>query len=119
MKKLNHHPEITYLAVPYTHADPKIRHYRFERVNKVAAKLMKEGHIIFSPISHSHPIAMEGETSTDWSYWVNFDAAFLKCSKKLIVLKLEGWEESVGVAGELKIAKELGIPIEFLSDEEI
>jgi hypothetical protein len=119
MKKLNHTPEITYLAVPYTHADPKIRHRRFERVNKVAAKLMKEGHIIFSPISHSHPIEIEDKTLTGANFWINFDAAFLKCSKKLIVLKLEGWEESVGVAGELKIAKELGIPIEFLSDEEI
>ena len=119
MKKLNHTPEITYLAVPYTHADPKIRHHRFERVNKMAARLMSQGQIIFSPISHSHPIAIEGKANTDWSYWVNFDTAFLKCSKKLIVLKLEGWETSTSVTCEIKIAKELGIPIEFLNDEEI
>lgn len=119
MKKLTHAPEITYLAVPYSHPDSKVKEDRFIKVNKVAARLMAQNHIIFSPISHSHPIAIEGKTNTDWSYWVNFDTAFLKCSKKLIVLKLEGWETSVGVAGELKIAKELGIPIEFIEEDQL
>ena len=51
--------ELVYLAVPYTHEDPEIREKRFKAVSKVAGKLLNEGEMIFSPISHCHPIALE------------------------------------------------------------
>jgi hypothetical protein len=108
--------EITYLAVPYTHKNPKIIEKRFIIVNKIAAILMNEGYHIFSPISHSHPIALAGKLPTQWEYWGQYDRAFLKCSKNLIVLKLDGWKKSTGVQAEIKIAKEYGIPIKYITE---
>ena len=32
----------------------------------------------------------------------------------LMVLMLDGWVESVGVQAEIKIAKELGIPVQYI-----
>lgn len=110
--------ELIYLATPYSHPDPEVMKQRFHSVNKVAAKLMKEGLHIFSPISHSHPIAIENDLPTNWEYWESYDRAFLKASRKLIVLKLDGWENSVGVTAEIKIAKELGIEIEYIENTE-
>jgi hypothetical protein len=108
--------KIVYLAVPYSHEDEKIREERFLKVNKVAARLLKEGLTVFSPISHSHPIAMAENLPTDFDFWVQFDTAFLSHSKKLIVLMLDGWKESKGVIGEIKIAQELNIPIEYINE---
>ena len=108
---------LVYLAVPYSHPDPVIREWRFNEVNKLAAKLMKEGIIIFSPISHCHSIAIGYTLSTDWKFWKNYDIAYLSCSKKLLVYKLDGWETSIGVTSEIKIANELGIPIEYIEYE--
>ena len=105
---------LIYLAVPYSHPDIKIREHRFKQVNKVAAKLMADGHHIYSPISHTHPIALAGKLPTTWEYWKEYDYAFLKHSKKLLVLKLDGWETSAGVKGEIEIANELNIPVEYL-----
>ena len=106
--------KLTYLACPYSHADPATKEARFEAANKASAKLMKDGHLVFSPISHTHPIALAGELSGDWHFWKDYDTAFIEASKELIVLKEDGWQESVGVQAEIKIAEELSIPVTYL-----
>ena len=46
-----------YLACPYTHPDEVTRNTRVEFASIIAAKLMCEGHVVFSPITHGHHIA--------------------------------------------------------------
>ena len=108
---------LVYLAVPYSHPDPKMKEWRFAEANKMAAKLMKTGIIVFSPISHCHSIAKHNALPTNWEFWKHFDSAYLSCANKLFVLMLDGWETSVGVTEEIKIANELGIPIEYIEYE--
>jgi len=103
-----------YLAVPYTHKDPHIQYDRFVRVNRVAASLMQKGSLVFSPISHGHSIATAGELPGDWQYWESHCRTMLRICKKVIVLMLDGWEESTGVKNEIRIAKEMGIPVEYM-----
>jgi len=105
--------EIEYLAIPYSHEDVLVRKYRFEVANKIAAALISEGRIIFSPISHCYPLTDYGLPGS-WEYWQKYSYEFLKNAKKLIVIKLEGWEESTGVKGEIKIAKKIGLVIEYI-----
>jgi len=108
---------LVYLATPYTHPDKEVQQARFEAVNKAASKLMLKGLKIFSPISHTHPIAAAGEMPTGWEFWRDFDFAYLSHCYKIIVLKLEGWEQSVGVTAEIAMAKELGLEIEYMEPE--
>lgn len=106
---------LVYLACPYSHPDRAVRVTRFEAVNKAASKLMSQGLKIFSPISHTHPIAEAGDLPLGWDYWHEYDHAFLSASNKLIVLMLDGWKESTGVNGEIQIAEQLGIEIEYMN----
>lgn len=106
--------EIIYLALPYNHEDPKVRKERFLAANRAASKLIQEGNHVFSPISHSHPIAEEGDLPRGWDYWQDYDRLMLSVCTKLVVLKLDGWEQSVGVAGEISIAEEMGLPIVYI-----
>jgi len=108
---------LVYLACPYSHPDRSVRVARFQAVNKVAARLMGEGQFIFSPISHTHPIAEAGDLPLSWEYWATYDRAILSECHKLIVLKLEGWKESAGIKGEVQIATELGLQIEYLDGQ--
>lgn len=108
---------LVYLATPYSHKDPAVRTERFNMVNKVAGALMQQGLIIFSPISHTHPVAVKCGLPKDWQYWEKFDRAYLSCSNKLLVLCLDGWLESNGVQAEIKIAREMGIPVEYIHIE--
>jgi hypothetical protein len=105
---------LIYLATPYSHTDFDVMLQRFNTVNAVSAKLMVEGHHIFSPISHTHPIAMAGQLPTGWDYWEQYDRAILSICKELWVLKQEGWQDSKGVQGEIAIALELELPIKYL-----
>ena len=107
--------QLVYLACPYSHTDRSVRVARFEAVNKVAAALMREGLKVFSPISHTHPIAEAGELPLGWDYWHEYDKAFLSASYKMVVLMLDGWRESAGVNGEIEIARLMGIDVEYLA----
>jgi len=105
---------LVYLATPYSDPNPEVRERRFRGVNKVAARLMADGMHIYSPISHCHPIALEGDLPGDWQYWQGYCRATLYACSKVIVLRQTGWESSVGVAAEVKIAEEMGLPVEFI-----
>ena len=91
-----------------------MRASRFLEVNRVAAHLMARGLKVFSPISHTHPIAMAGELPLGWEFWRDFDFAYLTHCYRIIVLKVDGWRESVGVQAEIKMAEELGLEIEYM-----
>ena len=108
--------ELIYLACPYSHADRYVRRARHMLVNKVAAKLMSEGLFIFSPISHTPPIeeVSNGKLPIGRDFWEKFDRQYLGVVKKIIVLRLPGWETSTGVQAEIKIGAELGIPVEYM-----
>lgn len=107
---------LVYLAAPYSHPDESVRESRFLIINAEASHLMRDrGLRIFSPISHSHSIAVAGGLPGDWDFWESFDRAILNVCFKMIVLTLPGWQESKGVTAEIALAKEMGIPIEYLA----
>jgi len=76
--------------------------------------MMRRGEHVFSPISHTHPIALAGDLPKDWEFWQAYDRAMLRACGKLAVLMQDGWQESVGVQAEIAIARELGLPVEFI-----
>ncbi len=77
---------------------------------------MREGHIVFCPIAHSHPLVEHG-LPTGWAFWERWDQAFLERCDAVVVLMLDGWESSVGVQAEIRIGTELGKPISYRAPE--
>lgn len=110
---ISNYRSFAYLGAPYSHDDFAVREMRFQQISVAAAHLMNQGEIVFSPISHSHPLAVYGTLPTDWGFWQRFDRLFLGLCEKLIVLKLPGWETSAGLLRETFIASELGKPIVY------
>ena len=51
----NGRQRIIYLAGPYTHGDPQIREQRYNIITSVAADLISQGYIVFSPLTMTHP----------------------------------------------------------------
>jgi len=109
-----------YLGCPYTGTEQE-RKDRFNIVNIVAAKLMSNGHIVFSPISHGHCIALAGENikislPTDWQYWEQSCKSFIDWCDVVHILTLKGWVKSVGVQAEIKYAESIGKKIEYINN---
>lgn len=100
-----------YLASPYSDPDSAVMEQRFDAVCRKAGELMKAGEVIYSPIAHTHPIAVRTGLPRDWEFWQRFDREMLRCASEVRILKLPGWETSNGVCAERTIAHELGIPV--------
>jgi len=108
---------LVYLATPYSHPDKAVRKGRYNLVTQIAAHYSKLGHIIFSPITHSHPMTTYLNMPTTWEFWKRFDFAFLKHCHTIMVVTIDGWETSVGVQAEIAFAKENNIDIIFVDPD--
>ena len=97
-----------YLACPYSHNNPEVELTRFRAANKVAADIMCQGHVVFSPISHSHSIHIQCSLPGNWEFWLKQDTAFIEWCDEVWVMKLDGWTTSKGIKKECEIARELG-----------
>ena len=108
-----------YLAGPYSSHDISVKQRRFDLLNIMAAKLMKEGHLVFSPISHTHPIALAGDLPGGWEFWEAYDRTFIDWADEIHVLKLPGWSTSTGVSAEIALGIELDKPVTYIEAEEL
>lgn len=106
-----------YLAIPYSF-NPKMS---FDIANRVAADLMAMGHVVFSPISHSHPIAdhMDEALRLDHDFWMRADLPLVEWADEVRVVVIGEYgldliEKSKGVKREMQYAKELGKPVKFI-----
>lgn len=107
---------VIYLAAPFGHPDEIIRNQRFAQVNQYAVQLIQAGHLVYSPLTHNVTLASFG-LKNGWDYWQSFDCAMLFRCDKLLLLQLEGWQDSKGVQAELAFAEQQNIPIEYIQPE--
>lgn len=105
-----------YLATPYSHPSESARVHRFDIANRVAATLMAQGHVVFSPISHSHPIAayLPDEQLLDHEFWMAQDLPFLRWADALYVYPKDAADVSRGVARDVEEAETLGKAIVYM-----
>lgn len=109
--------ELIYLACPYTHPDAKVRLYRFQQATRAAAALIRQGHIVFSPITMTHPIDLEmagAESTLGSEFWVRFDETFMDRCDVFALLPLAGWQDSSGVGREIAYFEAMGKPLKVL-----
>lgn len=110
---------VVYVAVPYSR-------YKYGQncaaydASVASAKLIRRGFVPFSPISHSHAIAIAGGLDPlDAEMWMCLDEPFVKMASALVVVELEGWDESVGVAGEIDAFQKAGKPVCFVRPDDL
>jgi hypothetical protein len=106
--------KLIYLASPYGNPDDKIREDNYIVVSNIAADMVFNGDVAFSPISYGHNLISFKDMPTDWEFWFNFCVTFLLKCDKIVVCQMPGWENSVGVKEEIEIAIKNGIPVEYI-----
>lgn len=103
----------TYIASPYSHADEAIRELRFNLVSKFTADMIRDGEVVYSPIAHSHPLAVDYELPGDFDFWMRQNYGLLSKASRMIVLCLDGWEDSKGVQAEIEFAEKCGVEVGY------
>lgn len=100
-----------YIAIPYSSVDKEAS---FRIANKVASEQYKLGNIVYSPISHSHPIAIQEGLPGGFEFWEKIDFEFIRWADYVLVVKMEGWKESTGVRKEIEYCKSIGKLVYYL-----
>lgn len=90
-----------YLASPYSRYVGGTEN-AFRESAEATALLVKAGYKVFSPIVHSHIVAHAGNFDPlDCAMWLDQDEPFMEAAAGIVVLMLEGWQDSVGVSHEI------------------
>jgi Domain of unknown function (DUF1937) len=111
--------DLLYLATPYTKYEGGIT-LAYIGACKLAARLLRAGLRVYSPIAHTHPIAVHGGIDPyDLSIWLPFDGAMMDKADALLVGMMAGWDLSVGIKHEIGAFGEARKPVYFMSPEDL
>lgn len=107
---------LIYLACPYSDESKEVRQQRVKAATMHAAEIMKQGDNVFSPITHSDPIAdhLPEHLRLDHEFWMNIDLQILRRCDSMTVLAIDGWMQSKGVQAEIDFANKNNIPVQYV-----
>ncbi|BCP55243.1 hypothetical protein K32_38600 [Kaistia sp. 32K] len=108
-----------FLACPYGHSDAEVIEARFAKSNEVAAVIARSGNAVFSQVSMSHPInktMTQLDRAAIGELWAPIDRVFMEAMTEIIVIDMDGWRESSGIAREMKFFEERGLPVNIWSN---
>jgi len=108
-----------YLASPYSHSSHVVMQDRYKRAAAVTAHFLRNHRYVYSPIVHCHELARQHDLPRHFGFWQDYNVAMLRMAKELRVIPLIGWKDSKGVQYEIDVAKRIGIPVFFLTDDEL
>lgn len=105
-----------YLATPYSKYPGGIEE-AFKVACRAAADLIRAGVRVYSPIAHTHPIAIHGEINPyAHEIWLPADEPFMRAARGLIVLRAESWERSHGVGVEIETFRKMERPVVYMDE---
>ena len=105
------HLGLIYLASPYSKYKYGIDR-AFRDVATISGKMLLAGAKVYSPIVHTHPIAIETNINPyDLSIWLPFDEAMMTVANTLVIATMLGWEESNGIQHEIDFFRKREKPI--------
>ena len=104
---------MNYLASPYTGTQHEMRK-RYGLALRATASLIAEKIWTYSPIVHCHEMAVLYNMPRDIDFWREYDTDTVHTCRELYVLQIPGWQESAGVAYEMRLAEKYNKPIRYL-----
>ena len=108
-----------YLACQFSHNDPATEHQRYQKCCRATAKLIAARIPVFSPLCNSVPAVELGGLEASHDDFMAVDLAILHRSDEILILGLEGWEQSLGVKKEMFEALSLRKPITLIDEADI
>jgi hypothetical protein len=103
---------------PYSNPDPAKQELNYEWAKLAVVLFTMRGVPVYSPIVHSHPVAVSYNLPGNSSYWFAQNQAFMERSGSATIFTVPGWENSQGIKEEVSEFSLLGKALSFLSPEE-
>lgn len=108
-----------YLASPYSKYPGGIDRAHLSAC-ALAGALMKRGIPVYSPIAHSHPIAIAAKIDPfSHDFWLPVCLPTMQAARGAIIAEFPSWEQSKGMAWEIEWFEKQERPVARLSLAEI
>ncbi len=108
-----------YVASPFSKYPDGIEE-AFKVVARETARLVKRKIPVFSPITHTYPIALYGEMDQlDHTIWLPCDEPMMRACTGIIMLRMESWEKSYGMQVEYDTFVASGKPVVWMIPGEV
>lgn len=106
---------LVYVSSPYSKVADK--DFLMKTVSAFTGKymLLNKGEYAVSGLLHHYAIKEEPKLGSDYKFWKEWCDLFMSRCDKVVVLTIDGWETSVGVAGEIEYAKKNNMPIVYIN----
>jgi len=105
--------KLVFLSIPYNHPDPEVIEARMVVLYKAIGHFMGLGLVPIAPCTN-HAVLKHVPLPTEWAYWQMYSETLLGLCGKMVIIRLEGWETSTGVTGEIAYCKANGIPVDYI-----
>ena len=104
-----------YCCTPYS-LYPAGQEAAFIAAAQYAAFMLAEGLCVYSPIAHSHTLATYSNLDPlDHRIWMRNDRAMIDAAAGAVVIMMNGWQESRGIAEEVTAFVAAGKPVVYAS----
>lgn len=112
-------PDFWYLASPYSKYEHGID-AAWRRICGVAGNLIQAGVPVYSPIAHTHPIAIYAHMDPfKHDIWLPADEPLMRAASGLLVCMMGGWKESYGIGVEIAEFQRWKKPIYYLTHPDL
>ena len=110
---------VAYLGTPYSRYAAGLNAAYYDAC-RLAGNLLKIGIYCYSPIAQCHAIATHADLDKlDLKIWYPFNTLMMARCNTLLVAHLPGWQESEGIAYEIKHFEKARKPIFDLDPESL
>jgi nucleoside 2-deoxyribosyltransferase len=92
---------------------------RYQASCRAAAKLFRAGIVVFNPLANTVPAIELGGLSLEHEEFLEIDLQILRRCDEVLVLGLDGWEQSRGVVREMLAAMAQRKPVTLIREPDI
>lgn len=108
-------PSFAYIATPFTLFHGGLDE-AWKEACRVTAEFIRRGVPVYSPIAHTHPVAIHGGIDpVDHALWMKADQAMMESASDLYVIQMPGWNESKGIEMEIEAFRKASKPITYFT----
>lgn len=105
---------LTFVSIPYSNNPTE----NMETLYEVSAELIDMGYDVISPMYIEPAVKISGQ-AVDWNRWKSYAERLMMMSESVIVIKNPGWDASEGVAGEIDMARSMGLTIKYVDPDNV
>lgn len=103
-----------FISVPYTKIADKFDDY-IDAIGEIVTTEVRAGNSVICPVLVYKTCSnCERSKAIAHETWLKRALTDLRICDLMLVLKFDGWRESVGVIAEIEMAEAMKIPVEFL-----